>query len=244
MIELISGIFWLLVMELGCTSAPRHEVTLYQLVPDSIRVRRPSGPGADPNAGPGGVDYQGQPLPNERLDCETMKWLFHELDLKAVQECFKSLSRPVDVLYTLRREAVPFFLLEQSETDPLCLRSSLEKIPVPREIIFQSNAVQTGMRGGEPLDCYAARLPIEADQWMGIRLPKSRATLKIHFPLSKAPESPDEIVRLLASWVLAPLWDDYTHALNSKIVPAHLCKQCIGEKEMYDTQRPPSVFWP
>jgi 1-acyl-sn-glycerol-3-phosphate acyltransferase len=81
----------------GCSSAAKREQQgthhqISHLIPYTLKVRRPVGAGANPVAGPGGEDYASRPLPDARLDCQSLDALFAELNLDEVRACFASLN--------------------------------------------------------------------------------------------------------------------------------------------------------
>jgi hypothetical protein len=236
----------LFVCAQACASAPKNEHEISSIYLSTLRVRRPPGPGADPKAGPGGEDYTSHPLPNEQLDCETLDSLFREMKLAAIRKCFADQSGPraktVSYSFRLKREAIPYLELRDPEKAPACLRETLGKIPVPREILFQG--VQ-----GDPPTCFSSRLDIEANQVLGIRLPTDRLDLQISFPLQQLPGSDEELERQLGAWSLTPLWGEGSDsserkALKAKIVPEAICRRCLGEKGMLEHPAPDAAIWP
>jgi hypothetical protein len=224
----------------SCASKPASERSISRLIPQTLRVRRPEGPGADPQAGPGGEDYLSRPLPNERLDCEKIAGLYRGMDLQPVRACLQSVQKPYIASYRLRREAVPFLELEVDEkTTPPCLREKLPRIPVPREILYQSTDE------GE-LGCYSTRLDIEADEIFKVKLPKDKVALTLSLPLRSVPAEDKGLIELMGTWSLAPLWNPDGHRLTARVVPSVICRQCLGEKEMLRKLDPdaPPVLWP
>ena len=235
-------IIFILVLDSGCTSAKKRETErnrrqIHQIVPYTLRVRRPPGPGAHPTVGPGGVDYQSDPLPNERFDCEDVPWLFKDVDLVEARACLTSLTSTASVLYRLKRVDAPYLEIDAVDETPSCLVSALPKIPLPREFFFQSN--EEGQ-----LRCYGTRLDIEADEIAGLKMPRNRLALRIDLPLAQAPLNDKETRLLLLSWVLTPFWENDGHYLPSKIMPDHLCNACLGEKERVKDTDPPPTLWP
>lgn len=226
------------VLLINCSSTPKNQHGISKIVPSSLRVRRPPGAGADPYAGPGGTDYRASALPNEKLDCENPGWLFKDLDLTSLMTCFAELKQPQDVIYQLRRVAVPVLELdpESDPAPPECLTRLLPTIPVPREIVFKD---------GEKGSCFSSRLDIEASQTLGVHLPKNRLALKVRVPPAEGiPRDRSEMERLLTGWALTPLWEDQkSENLKAKVFPDHLCIKCLGEKEMKAARQDKQV-WP
>jgi hypothetical protein len=214
---------------------PTHE--LHQLIPYSLKIRRPPGPGADPKVGPGGTDYTSHPLPDAKFDCETPTFLFSELKLDQVLQCVEDVKEASFVHYRLKRVPVPYLELQNPEDAPACLRTALPRIPVPREIFFESNDE------GRVL-CYSARLNIEANETAGLKLPTHRLDVRVDFPILAFPTTDDETRMLLLSWALAPFWNENMRSLSAHIVPDALCNACLGEKNRLKPKDPTPVPWP
>ena len=192
------------------------------------------------------MDYRSNPLPNERLDCETVSALLQEIPLSTVRECLASIQEPVSVSYRLRRVAVPYLELDEPETAPVCLARALPRIPVPREIVFQARAArvaQSAPGGSAPLDCYSSRLDLEADEVLGSKLPMARVALRFELPLENSPATDAELSRTLAAWALTPFWNPQEQAIPSKLMPDRLCRVCLGEKQMKESPYDPQ-HWP
>ncbi len=148
------------------------------------------------------------------------------------------------LVYELQRSAVPVLRLrlgkkEESDRIPACVKELLSEIPVPREIIFQSPATGT-------FSCYSARLDVEADERLGVKLPIAKFDLSILLPLKEAPRDAREAERVLTAWSLTPFFgtERGKGALVAKIVPDHLCRQCMGEKELRTERDWVPLLWP
>lgn len=207
----------------------------------NLRVRRPMGAPVDPKAGPGGTDYRADPLPNEHLDCEKVDGILASIRLPELQQCLTSLrsSRETKVvLYRLRREHRPYLELQDPEEAPPCLRETLPRIPVARELFFQSNEYAGRMY------CYASRLEVEANEILGVRLPGAQYELKVELPLKQVPQNGPETLRLISAWSLTPFFNGKNGVVRAKIVPDPICRRCIGEKEMLRDDHPDPSFWP
>ncbi|MCM2276650.1 MAG: hypothetical protein NDJ89_01070 [Oligoflexia bacterium] len=227
----------------GCASGEKREREagwhrLHKLVLENLRIRRPAGPGADPGVGPGGMGYTSRPLPDAKFDCQPASELFRGMPLDAARECLASISTEVHVSYRLRLEAVPYWELEKPELAPGCLVERLGRIPVPREIVFQS-------RESGRLECYASRLELEADElrMLGVKWPLKATRLRLGFPL--APEELQlEGSSLLVSWSLRPFFQGSREEILSKVVPELLCAACIGRENLLSPLGPPPRHWP
>ncbi len=222
----------------GCSSAPKNVVGISKLLPTTLRVRRPGAPGADPEAGPGGIDYRSQAVPSASFDCDMTDTLWKDMDFAAIRACLKTVVAPIDVVYRLKREPDPRLVLDShDEKTPPCLAQAMPEIRVPREIAFQSP---------EPdgLSCYAARLDLEADELLGQKVPGSRFYLWLRLPLQPNPQDDDETRRVLVGWALSPFWDPRTNTVPSKVLTRDLCKACIGERSLHDPDAPLGNLWP
>ncbi len=246
---MVTGLMGLLMgllvglLVLACSSAEKRERdsnrrTIRKLIPYSLHYRRTPFIGADPAVGPGGIDYQTNPRPGARFDCEPMKSLFKEIDLISLRRCLGTLKSDLVVLYRLKRDPAPFLVLDENpEMKPDCLRTALANIPVPREIFFQSN--EEGV-----MSCYSSRLDIEADELFWVKVPKAKTALRLDFPLASPPETDEQTHLLLMSWAMAPFWRDPGHHLISHLVPDALCRACLGKENMLENSGPPVLLWP
>lgn len=222
----------------NCASVSKreHEKTLHRLhhiVPYNLHFRRPHGLGADPAAGPGGIDYTSNPLPNEKFDCEPYSELFKNIDLGAVKACLASIQ-PMEIPYHLRRAPEPYLEIEESDTTPPCLMESLPRIPLPREIVFQSTEEKR-------LLCYSSRLDLEADELFWVKVPMARVTVRL--PIQEKALSVEELKLTLLSWTLAPFLGK-RQEISAFVVTDSLCQACLGKKDMLHPSDPPPVLWP
>ncbi len=222
----------------SCTSTPVNTHKISKIVPTTLKVRRPLSPGADPHAGPGGVDYKSTPLPDKKLDCDSISSIYKNLPLDKILACFPTLDEPMDVIYHLIREPLPYFLLEEEEEEtPECLKKFLREIPIPREIIFQAPTEEKGK-----YLCYSSRLDIEAEHWMDVHLPKNRLDLVLHLPIKNIPKNKEEVLSELTRFSLAPfLQGEFFHA---KILTDSLCRVCIGDRDQVKKEDLTPIFWP
>ncbi len=233
----------------GCKLAPKKirtdqpllpqvsEYHLHRLIPYTLRVRRPTGEGANPKAGPGGTDYRSNPLPDSHFDCKDVASLFSETKLADVRACIAKVQSSARASYRLRRGATPYYELDESDDAAACLRTALPLIPLPREIFFQSNE-------GDRLACYASRLPVEGDEVVGFKLPISKQALKLDFPLATQPRDDDETRMLLMSWALTPFWENNGASIKARLVPDSICVKCLGEGVMLKPTDPEPMLWP
>ena len=240
----VSLLLSLVLAYVGCAhKAPKNDHAVAKVLPSVIRIRRPPGEGADPQAGPGGVDYTSHPKPDAKFDCQPVAALFSAEQLKAVRDCLVSLKAPMTVKYRLLRDAEPVLTLKDpTEQTPDCVKKDLARIPVPREIFFEGRTSED-----EPLQCYSSRVPIEADRVLGMRLPKDRLEVEVALNKDLAGKNDAETLRVLAAWALAPFFtgkDGGGPYIPSKIVTDEICKKCLGEKDFGRKGEPPSGYWP
>jgi len=258
----------------SCTStvSREHENNQHfikKIAISNLQMRRPPVLGADPKAGPGGVDYHRTPLPDAKLDCAPLQLLFESIDLSALRTCIAENHGRRQVSYILKRDVMPSFELAdlgkplgappQSKASSVpsldpnqgmipdvireadgfdCLKDVLPVIPLPREIVFQSDE-EGQMR------CYSSRLDIEADELFYVKVPKAKVALKIDFPVPKMPANNAEMRLMLLSWVLAPFRNpSIGDKIEASLMPDPICRRCMGEKNMFTPQMPPPYEWP
>jgi hypothetical protein len=232
---------WGCLIFLACSSSPRkNEHLLRQILLYNLHLRRPEFVGARFNASIGDEDYESHPKPGKSLDCISIQSLFKEIDLKRLRECLKSSSKlqtPWEISYELIRETAPYLKLEEPQSAPECIQQSLGKIPVPREIFFQSN--EQGH-----LNCYSSRISIFEDEWLGLYSFFHTSRVKLTFPPAKLPITDEETLLLLGIWSTMPFWREKDNAILGTVVPTELCQKCMGDKNMFleADQLPP--HWP
>jgi hypothetical protein len=214
--------------------APVTEYHLHKLVPYTLKVRRPSFAGIDPKVGPGGADYRSAGTPDAHYECKDAAWLFRDVNLAELRDCVTT-EKAGHASYVLKRVAVPYLEMEEDGETLSCLKKLLPKIPLPREIFFQST------EGGR-LACYGARLHLEADEIAGFKMPFDRAGMKLEFPLTFPPLNDPQTVMLLMTWAMTPFWEKGTIAAH--LVPDRICSVCLGEKTMLKPTDPEPVLWP
>jgi hypothetical protein len=215
---------------------PVSEYHLHRFIPYTLRVRRPPGPGANPKAGPGGIDYRSDPVPDANFDCKEVAWLFKDLKLEDLRACIAH-AKGGRAVYLVRRLPVPYLELQEEDDMPACLKAVLATIPLPREIFFQSVE-------GDRLACYSTRLAIEANEVVGFKMPIDKAEVRLDFPMATQPKDDDEMRMLLMSWALTPFWDHSNSTLTAHLVPDKICATCLGERTMLKPGDPEPVSWP
>lgn len=247
---LVSVLFLLFIS--ACSSAQKgYQVRSF--IPDSLMIRRPTGTVVDPKVGPGGEDYASQPSPDSRFNCQDPEKLFEKTNLKRVRSCLSRANRdkkhPQKVHYRLVLDPAPIFELEEIEKEKSsCLQSVLPVIPVPREIVFQTESER------ELDQCLSSRIPIGADRVLGIQFPIQKVRLTLQFPLSQLPKNEKEMRQTLFGWALAPFFQGKEadeRVIQATLVPKKFCVACLGVKKIYqnDPLSPylpyePQQIWP
>ncbi|MEK6704279.1 MAG: hypothetical protein AABZ06_00660 [Bdellovibrionota bacterium] len=226
----------------GCSTAEKRErenarKQISNIVPYSIHFRKVTVSGARDSAEAGEQDYARTPLPDKKFDCAPIKNIFDGMEFKKLRGCLSSIKEEVAVLYRLKREISPYLLLDDPENSPACLRESLNKIPIPREIMFESG--DEGM-----INCYSARMDVEANEIFWIKMPVNKIGIKVRFPLVKPPLNDDDTILLLTSWALTPFWRGEKLFIDSRIVPDGICSTCLGEQNMVNSHKRQLKYWP
>ena len=249
----ILPLLFFVICAAGCFTRARREAhnndrVLRKVVLQNMNFRRPPAPGADPKVGPGGTDYRSDPVPSDRFNCEPMPALFSAIHPKTVRDCLASLDPNLELLYRLKRQAVPFLELEDADDAPECLRKELLRIPVPREIIFQSVEPMPNPYGemheeDNRLNCYSSRIAVEADEILGSKVPTHKLMVRIHVGAGKAPASDGDMIKLLTTWAIAPFWDE-DEKLHATMMPDAICNRCMGAKSLFKNSEPLPPLWP
>jgi hypothetical protein len=247
----------------SCASTPQNTYTIKKLAPAKLYVRRPPSVPAHPKATPGGYDYVSHPLPGGQMDCQETRSLAQGFDLKAFRACIAEVNQNPEkpkFRFRLQRIHQPVLELQDPEDAPECVRNLLGKIPVPREIFFQSLPTklpkpQSSTVGtdrptqdvGPYYDCYASSIDLEADELMGVKMSKAKWELLVEFPLKKiALRTDEEALRVYLGWAIMPFFDKEKDEWNipAKYVPFHICRMCLGEQQMLKTGDPLPLLWP
>jgi len=149
----------------------------------------------------------------------------------------------MSVQYRLKRDMVPWLILEvpeqQPELVPQCLREKFPRLPVPRELFFQT--YEEGQ-----LQCYSSRVDLEKDEVLWTKVPFWGRLVKISFPIDPLPKTDEESVLLLLSWVLTPFWHEGEgkRYFQSWIMTDTVCERCFGDKDLLRPSDPPGRLWP
>lgn len=209
------------------------------LVLSTLFIRRPVGAPADPQASPGGEDYQSDPLPNPRLDCAAPESLWRNWDLKAIRSCLNEVHKEITLVYQLQKTARPLLSLQKEDPGaPSCVKELLKEIPVPREIFFE------GVDDRNHFDCYASGIRPEDNDWWAVRLISTQRKVRIDLPLTAELSDDRSTQLLLLSWALAPFQDPTTNRIPSQIVPEALCRKCLGDSSFIRSPRLALPLWP
>ncbi|MEO5969494.1 MAG: hypothetical protein ABIQ95_06170 [Bdellovibrionia bacterium] len=224
----------------GCASSQKSDIHLLrEIILYNLHYRRPPQIGARFSAEPVESDFESKPKPDSKFDCEPLKSLFTGIDLAAVRQCLDSVNesgKPKKILYKLKREITPFLKLNEDKETPTCFQKVLQVLPVPREIYFQA------LEGGK-LSCYNSRIPIVAEEVLGISNYFYSTQVNVDFPLQDLPEEDEETILLLSTWVMAPFFNNGSY-LESKIVTRSLCSACFGGKGLFQETDTLPPFWP
>jgi hypothetical protein len=237
---------------LSCSTGPKRELfenRTDQILPLEIHVRRPQGMSANPNAEPEDDDWVSDPLPDARLDCRPVETLNEEgIDFKLLRTCLDSVITETVAEYHIEGKAQPEAALDpEDEEVPRCLRGALPKFAIPREIFFLAPRAGAPKDQKGQLDCYAARLPVEKSDFMGLfEYGGYSASLMLRFPVGKVPRDDAEMRRMLTAWRLTPFfWLEDNERVVAKLVPMSLCKECMGENAVRRALRAkPVPLWP
>ena len=238
----------------ACSSAPKQEErSLKKLLLYNLALRRPLSVGAKPGAVRGEKEFQVTPKLNAQFDCMPLRRLYRDVDFFKLEKCFKAVEKSgwkQTVYFELQKSVAPYWKRKEPHLEdddpfeeqpdareveiPQCIKEVLDKIPIPREIFFQSNEEGS-------LNCYSARIGIDEDSLLDSKLQKTELTLA--FPLERVPSTEREMKFLLATWSLAPFFNAEGQ-IKSKLVPSHVCGKCIGEANLFLEADPLPPLWP
>ncbi len=236
----------------ACSSTPKDMHWTSQLYPPTLMVRRTPHAPARPKAMGSEPEFKSDPLPNEHYDCEPIGAMWKGMDLKANRECLSTVNTTkerLEVSYRLVRDPAPYLQPLDPEETPACLKETLPKIPVPREIFFQTQLRAVGLvKAGQEatsLSCVNARINLEDDELWGWKLPIGRVNLAMVFPMMELPSNDDETRMLLQAWGLRLLRDpERQQQFPVKIVPDFICRRCLGRDRWLEPHNPLPPLWP
>lgn len=241
-----------LLVLLGCSSAPKDEFEIENWLEAPIRVRRPPGQAADPTANPGDPFYSTESASLTDFHCRKYDVLFQKVNLPALRECFTEEIRQKGVFYfKLVRGDQPKLVLDYDPDDikenpkevpPACIREIIPELPVPREVFFLSREQHENA-------CYSARLDLESGQVLGIQHSFSEVAVEVQLPIPSPPETDEEMKRFLMGWILRPFFRSHGETsersfLKAKYVPWKICERCFGDRIRQKYLEPGRGTWP
>jgi hypothetical protein len=117
------------------------------------------------------------------------------------------------------------------------LVEQLPRIPVPREIVFQSAEEGT-------LSCYASRVDDSTGLGSDLAdaLSTNRLALQLNFPLREFPKDDVKTSQWLISLALTPFLRD--SGILGRLVADRPCQACIGERLFVRARDGRSETWP
>ncbi len=233
-----------------------NEHWLRRIVVHTIQSRRPEGTPLDPKAYAWEAGYRSSPLPNTQFNCEPLSNLTLGIDLARIRGCLKSIRSGTSVVYKLERGARPELLLEgipepspspsvsptpdtqrEEPAVPLCLVKLLPRIPIPREIVYQS-AEEGAIR------CYSSR--IEDSTGLGADLLEAfstnRVAVRVSFPAVPSPQNDVQTAQWLLSLALAPFIRE--QGLLGRLLVDTQCRACLGDKAFVQPWESVPMTWP
>ncbi len=226
----------------GCSSiAMQSDRSVQRIFWENLHFRRPTLSGADPQAQStldGG--YLRTTKVSATLDCEPIKSLFKEVDFALLRSCLVQLSKlqsAKEIYFELVRDVMPYLKLKDSKEVPECVRQSMSVLPVPREIVYQTNE-------GGVLSCYSSRIPLAEEELIGIEAFLFKARLKITLPIAHLPDGDQELTDLLTTWVIAPFYRDGDQQLLGALVPDSACGVCMNRSSISPHVQSVPPMWP
>ena len=240
--RIVMMLFVLLLLIGGCSSAAMQlDRSVQGIFWENLHFRRPTISGADPQA-QSTLDegYLRTTKVSATLDCEPIKSLFKEVDFALLRSCLVELSKlqsAKEIYFELVRDIMPYLKLKDSKEVPECVRQSISVLPVPREIVYQTNE-----KGS--LSCYSSRIPVADEEFMGINAFLFRTRLTIRLPLPQLPGNDRELVNLLTTWVITPFYDDNGQHLLGELVPTSTCAVCMSRSHIPPGEQSLPPTWP
>ncbi len=240
--RIVMMLFVLLLLIGGCSSsALQLDRSVQGIFWENLHFRRPTISGADPQAQSTLEEgYLRTAKVSATLDCEPMKFLFKSVDFALIRSCLADLSKLQSVKefhFELVRDIMPYFKLDDSDEVPACVTQSMSVLPVPREIVYQTNE-----KGS--LSCYSSRIPVADEEFMGIKAFLFRTRLTIGLPLPHLPGNDRELVDLLTTWAITPFYDDNGRHLLGEMVPTSTCGVCMNRSQISPGEQSLPPTWP
>jgi hypothetical protein len=166
---------------------------------------------------------------------------FSAVDAAQLRSCLARIPRGQSVAYRLvgsvgvdevGEGGSPRLELQDPELAPACLRTLAPRLPVPREIFFQSNAEGS-------IRCYSSALPPDL----------GRVAVRLSFPLEGlAQDDPQAFLRRLGTWTIAAYWPrgqaEAGSAIRARITPDSICRACLGAGNLVTEFDPPPLTYP
>lgn len=163
--------------------------------------------------------------------------LNQKLNLTEMLKCIRDVKEPLKLNYVWLREDQPMWSLDLNSNQSECIQKHFAKIPLPREIFFES----VSQNNPKKLDCYSQHLPLEKSKFLDSKLPFYKMSLQVDLPLENPPETTSQLETYLMSWVLSVFWSKEQAGFTPVGVPDRLCAICLGPAEKRPKHR---FYWP
>jgi hypothetical protein len=165
---------------------------------------------------------------DRQFTCEKSDVFLSELKWNGILACLQSAQKDATLSFLVDREAEkPELVLQElpkKSKAPLCVTTTLARIPVPREIFYQS----------DELSCFAS----------GLAMRQGEVRLDVPLPVTTLLRSEADARQLVLSWVLTLFWSDEQQLFPAKPLTDSLCQECLGEGQVIRSLKPPRALWP
>jgi hypothetical protein len=228
----IRGVLLLFCIMTSCTTATLDGAkrSIKSLHFASLKMRNPVSISADPDVGPGGVDYQTATNEEPHYGCKSPSEFFSKLKKAEIRDCLLSVTDEVIVEYQLKRTDSPHWRLQDPELAPVCIVDLMTQISIPREIFFQSSDESN-------LECYSSKIFKDKDEVLGAKVPINQLNLEIQFPLVDSIRTEGDLDSFFMRLVLRPYFEGQPMKIDARRVPARVCRECLPKSMLLDTQQ-------
>ena len=187
---------------------------------------------------------------NRKLECITPAELWKETIQKPdpIKNCLNELQDGYATYFYVPANQPYLELDMEEETNPKCLKESLPKIPLPREIYF------LGQELGQTIDdlslrCFSTSFSTNTNLFMLMENKYLKKKIKIPFPLSRQLKNNQDLMFWLVvnAFVILKSDEKAEGKLLATPVPDDICHSCFKNDALFDdkySHRLKPVFWP
>ncbi len=245
--KLISTLFLLpLIMNLSCTRSymVKSESTKVQIERVNVLAVAYHRPDYAP------TEHDDFKVKDRVLSCQHPEELWNDAvkNGSSIRECVNSIEKG-QATYFYVPAIQPYLELDQEEeTNPKCLKTSLTKIPLPREIYYLAKPIGQTF-DDDSMGCYSSSFSVKTNEMMSTPTGFLKKKIVLPFPLSRPLMNSHDLSLWLMVTTFTILKSDEKAdgRLLATPVPESVCRVCFKNDAHFDekfNRKLKPVFWP